>query len=150
MARKFTPEWWRSQRPEVVGKETEKIVESFLKERNTSQTFAWHRFPDAKAARGAMAAQPADYLVVSAGRCFLLEVKALKHAYRLPKDRVSQLPTLHKFDMAGSGTLILVHHYTEGVWRLVSAAELEIGLPSWDLREYPVFNNIFEAMEGAL
>lgn len=139
MAKKFSPEWWQAQRPEVVGKETEKLVEDVLRDQNRFVEFAWHRLPDAKAARGALAAQPADYLIACRGRGFFLEVKALKHEFRLPKDRVSQLPTLKKFGLAGVSGLVMIHHYTIGQWRIVPASSMQTDVPSWDLSSWPTY-----------
>ena len=84
--KKYSVDWWESLPPEKVGKETEKIVEALFTKWNESSKFAWHRFPDARAARGRMAAQPADYLFFRAPYGGLLEVKATHHAYRLAKD----------------------------------------------------------------
>lgn len=148
MAKKFSPEWWQAQRPEVVGRETEKIVSDLFREQNNRLDFAWHRFPDAKAARGALAAQPADFLVVEGGRTYFVELKALKHPYRLPRDRVSQLAVLRKFEHAGAVAIILVFHYLEGVWRMVNASNLEFDVPSWDLREVPAHTSAYEALFG--
>lgn len=143
-------EWWQAQRPEVVGKETEKLVEDVLKGWNTSQGFAYMRFADAKAARGLIKAQPADYLFVYNGTTVFLEVKALKHPKRLPKDRVTQLPTLKKFQMAGAECVVLVHHYMEGIWRLVDVSDLEPGVPSWDLSLFQPFASPADALGSLL
>ena len=150
MARKFTPEWWAAQRPEVVGKATEKLVEDVFDELNKSMGFAYHRLPDAKAARGALAAQPADYIYFFRGVGGFIEAKALKHVFRLPRDRVTQLPVLHKFDFAGSRNFVIVHHYMTGVWRVVATTELEAGVPSWDLRGLTEYRSANEAVSAAL
>jgi hypothetical protein len=150
MARKFTPEWWAEQRPEVVGKATEKLVEDVFDELNKSMGFAYHRLPDAKAARGALAAQPADYVYFFRGVGGFIEVKALKHVLRLPRDRVTQLPVLHKFDFAGSRNFVIVHHYMTGKWRTISTADLRHGVPSWDLRGVPEHDTPYQAVATAL
>lgn len=137
--KKFSNEWWASLPPEKVGKATEVIIEELFALWNKSQLFAWHRMPDAKAARGRLKAQPADFLYRNGKSSGFLEVKALKHAHRLPSARVTQLPTLLKWSMAGSGDLILIHHYMEGVWRAVKAADLDPSVPSWDLRNVRTF-----------
>ena len=149
--KKYSKEWWQSLKPEVVGKETERLVENLLNEENTRRAdFAWHRFPDSKAAGRVIAAQPSDYLVANGKRTFLLEAKALSHAYRLPKDKVRQLATMHKFDAAGVRGVIVVHHYLEGVWRCFLAKDLELGLPSWDLRPFPTFPSAELALSAHL
>lgn len=144
-----SPEWWAVQRPEVVGKETERMVVEVLDEYNKSQHFAYHRLPDAKSARGALAAQPADF-IVSPGRGMYLEVKAIKHAFRLPKDKVRQLPTLKKFEMAGMPGVIVVHHYIEGVWRVLRPKYLDFGVPSWDISYAYGYRSVQEALNEAL
>lgn len=149
--KKYSKEWWQSLKPEVVGLETEQLVESLLDQENTRRAdFAWHRFPDSKAAGRVIAAQPSDYLVANGKRTFLLEVKALSHAYRLPKDKVRQLATMHKFEAAGVRGVIVVHHYLEGVWRCFLAKDLELGLPSWDLRPFPTFPSAALALSAHL
>lgn len=140
-------EWWQSQRPEAVGKETEKLVEEFLKEWNKSQGFAYYKLPDSKTSRGLIKAQISDFMFVRDGIANFLEVKALKHAYRLPKDRVSQLPLMKKFAMAGAKCHVIVHHYMEGVWRVLDAGCLDTDTPSWDLREIQTHSSVEEAME---
>jgi hypothetical protein len=41
--KKYSKEWWQSLKPEVVGKETEQLVESLLDQENTRRAdFAWH------------------------------------------------------------------------------------------------------------
>lgn len=138
--KKYSPEWWSSLSPDKVGGETEKIVEKLFKEWNLQQSFVWARLPDAKAARGRIAAQIADYIYRNGKYAGAIEVKALKHLFRLPSERVSQLPVLHKWSLAGSCDAILVFHYLRGTWRIMKSTELETGVPSWDLRcfdEYP-------------
>lgn len=142
-------DWWAVQRPEVVGKETEKMIIESLDQLNTRLDFAYHRLPDAKAARGALAAQPADF-IVSAGKGMFLEVKAIKHAFRVPKDKVRQLPVLKKFELAGMPAAIIVHHYIEGIWRVVRPKDLEFGVPSWDISKAYGFSSADEALREAL
>ena len=149
--KKYSKEWWQSLRSDQVGKETERLIENLLNEENTRRAdFAWHRFPDSKAAGRVIAAQPSDYLVANGKRTFLLEVKALSHAYRLPKDKVSQLATMHKFDAANTKGVIVVNHYLESVWRCFRATDLELGLPSWDLRPFPTFPSAELALSAYL
>jgi hypothetical protein len=120
-------------------------VEAFLKMANAKAHIAFLRFPDSRSARGFLAAQPADFLVISRGVPIFLEVKHLKAPYRLPKDKVRQHAMLNKFNIAGSVSLVLVEH--EGIgWRVVSIENLTPDVPSWDLREFPVFNSPAEAL----
>lgn len=149
MHKKYTPEWWASLPPEKVGDETEKLVEELFREWNQRQWFAWHRLPDAKAGRGRIAAQPADYIYRNGRKTSgFIEVKALKHAYRLPSARLTQLPTLLKWALAGSSSLVLVHHYMEGVWRVIPPRWMEPGATSWDLRDLEAYPNAKVALES--
>ena len=147
--KKYSIEWWQSLPPEKVGKETEAMVEKLFKEWNGRSDFAWHRLPDAKAARGVLKAQPADYIYRFRSCAGFLEVKALKHEYRLPADRLTQLPTLNKWSMAGSFDLVLVHHYMIGAWRIVSPSMLAPGAPSWDLSRLTTHASAAEALAAS-
>lgn len=146
--KKYSLEWWQSLPPEKTGKETEKLVELQFAKWNNESRFSWHRLPDAKAARGFLAAQPADYVWWRLPHGGYLEVKALHHDYRLPKDKVRQLPLLQKHSLAGARCFVLVHHYLLGYWRIVPASNLEIGLPSWDLSDYPLFPSAEAALNS--
>lgn len=128
------------------GKDTEKEVEELFTEWNSQTfTFAWHRMPDARAAMGRLKAQPCDYLVFR-GEGMLLEVKETTHDYRLAKDKVAQRAVLEKFRLAGARTYVLVHHTGLGQWRIVSTANLEGGIPSWDLRDYTLYDTAADAL----
>jgi hypothetical protein len=144
--KKYTVEWWCSLPPERVGKETELIVEGIFTEMNKKQSFAWHRLPDAKSSRGFVKAQPSDYMYRKHHLAGFVEVKALKHEYRLPAPRLTQLPTLLKWSMAGSFDYVLIHHYTTGLWRIMEAQELDTGVPSWDLRKFDTFSSAKQAL----
>lgn len=136
-------EWWAKARPEAIGKEVERLVEHHFKALNDGhQDFAWHRMPDARAARGALAAQPADYLLAKGGAAIFMEVKALKHERRLPRARVSQLPTLLKWNQAGVESFVIVFHYTTGVWRCVPTKVLDPSLTSWVLDEWQGYQDV--------
>lgn len=128
------------------GKAAEKAVEQVLKKWNGKANFAYFRLADSRAARGMIAAQPGDFSWFCGGRGGILEVKESQHPYRIAKDKVSQLPTLHKLQLAGASNLILVHHSTEKVWRAVPAEALPFGVPSWDLSGFKTFPTPEEAM----
>jgi hypothetical protein len=120
------------------GKTLEKAVEKLLAELNSlNLEFAWHRYPDTRAARGMIKAQPCDYLL-ACGRAWHLEVKETHHDFRLPRDKLSQLPTLQKFAAAGLGFGVIVHHTTTGKYRFVERQFLDIPTGhlhgSWNLR----------------
>lgn len=146
MAVKYSKDWWAEQRPEVIGKETEKLVEQVFTKWNRYSCWASHRLPDAKSARGRVKAQPADTMYRCGDKAGFIEIKALKHSHRLPAERVTQHATLAKWTLAGSSDLVLVHHYLEPGWRVVKVADLPFGIPSWNLQHLPMF----ESAEAAL
>ena len=61
-----------------------------------------------------------------------------------------QLATMHKFDAASTKGVIVVNHYLESVWRCFRATDLELGLPSWDLRPFPTFPSAELALSAYL
>jgi hypothetical protein len=148
--KKFSPQWWAAQRPEVIGKATESLVEAELNILNARQDFAWHRFPDSKSSRGLVKAQPSDYLIVNHGIPIFLEVKALKEPKRLSKTRITQLTVLKKFDMAGAQGYVLVHQYLLGLWRVIPVREMPFGEASWDVTKWMGHPDLESAMEALI
>lgn len=112
------------------GKQAEKDIDAWLAGQATLDwAFAYHRFPDARAARGALAAQPSDFLVCRkpAGRepeTVFLEVKETAEQRRLPKAKVSQYGKLKMFDAAGARIIVLVKRSAHGDWTFFRAREL--------------------------
>ena len=130
------------------GKNSEKIVDDLFKKWNRKASFCYHRLPDSRSARGAIKAQPGDFLFFSGGYGGVVEVKETQHAYRLARDKVPQLPTLHKFEMAGAKCVVLVHHYLEGIWRLAFADDLPTDATSWDLSNFPQYTSAEDALRS--
>ena len=136
--KKYSIEWWKSLTGPQIGNEAEAMVEDVLKKWNSKVKFAWARLPDTKAARmNILQAQPADYIYRCGSYAGFIEVKAVAHTYRLPKGNLSQLPTLHKWELAGSDDVLLVFHYLTSEWRAVDPRLLSTNVPSWDLSEFP-------------
>lgn len=112
------------------GKEVEKLVETWLEARAAKQLgFAFHRYPDARAARGALAAQPADWIVgmrVSerARYAFHLEAKDTAEVKRLPKKAIRQYGKLLMFHHAGFETLVVIRRRVVGDWVYLSGSDL--------------------------
>lgn len=148
MPKKGTKEWWQELRPEKVGSEVERLVQNVFKEWEKKQGFASHRLPDAKAARGSLKAQPADFLIANQSQVSFIEVKALKHERLLPKDRISQLPTLKKFEETAMRSYVLVFQYLEGLWRIESVEHIEFGVPSWNVTNWPTFSTPEDALRS--
>lgn len=99
-------------------------VKKWLTARQTATpTFAFHRYPDAKAARGALSPQPADFLISEPranGSQFTanLEVKETAEIHRLPKKRISQFGKLLLFALSGMPCFVLVYRSHHSDWAL--------------------------------
>ena len=105
----------------VPGEWAEGQVRYWLDKRlSADKHFAYHRFPDAKAARGALAVQPADFMFAHQNAngpyIGMLEVKETQEKYRLPKSRISQYGKLMSFALAGMPSLVLVYRSTYQDW----------------------------------
>lgn len=108
-----------------AGKAAEATVQAWLKLRSDyDATFASHRLPDARAARGALAAQPADAMVVSKGRITFLEVKESAELKRLPRSKVSQWGTLLKMSWAGALVSVIVYRSAYRDWVVFNNQDL--------------------------
>lgn len=129
------------------GKYAEKEVERLFKKLNDEHLgFAWHRYPDTRSARSFIKAQPCDYLV-SCGTAIHIEVKETEHEFRLPSGRISQLPVLKKFALAGIQFFVLVFHSTLKKWRCVPECFFEGDTPpSWDLKGLPLHYTAEDAL----
>lgn len=112
-----------------MGKWAEKQAALVLEQcSQDSSEFAWHRFPDARAARGLLAAQPADFLVSFMGhythRTVFLEVKECADLRRLPKAKIGQWGMLYKFWLTGAHVLVLVFMSGTNKWVRLTGDEL--------------------------
>lgn len=120
-------------------KEATLVLETWSRK---STDFAWHRFPDARAARGLLAAQPADMMVCYKGSFILLEVKECANPRRLPKSKVGQYGMLLKFWLTGAHILVLVFMSATGKWvgldgeALFQYDECPASFPLHDLKTY--------------
>lgn len=132
------------------GKAAEKAVEKVLTGYNEKLlAFAWHRLPDARAARGRLKAQPADYYLAVAGRAYHLEIKETSHSSRLAKDKLAQIPLLRKFNLAGMPFAVLVYHTELKRWRSIPGTFFDGDIPpSWDLSSFPLLDSAEAAFQA--
>lgn len=113
---------------------------------NARAEFDFERLPDARAAMGRFKSQIADFAFFMPGLHGVIEVKETKHSFRLAKDKLEQLPRMHKRALAGGLCIVLIYFSGPRKWRAVRAIELEVGLPSWDLSLYQTFDTAAEAL----
>lgn len=112
-----------------LGKWAEKEVGKWLDARSQAHSdFAFHRYPDARAARGALTSQPADFVIgcrTALGSAAIhLEVKETAQERRLPKSKISQYGALLKFHWAGFRTLLVVYRSKHNDWTYFTGPEL--------------------------
>lgn len=145
--------WGNAKKFADRGKYAEKQVTSLLEAQSTTYAdFAFERLPDARAARGAFKAMVADFDigVGSLGLAVFLEVKEMKHLFRIAKDKLEQLARLRKWKLAGRTFYVLVYHSESDKWRLVpdSFFGLEGTPASWDLRPLPEYPSAEAALKS--
>lgn len=141
--------------PANRGKYAEGKIKDYLKLLEASHmSFTYNRVQDAHAAGGRFTPQAGDFqafsLIESAApidgaypksRNFLIEVKELKHDFRLPHASYSadKVARVQKRVLAGSEAIVMLYHSTTKLWRAVPFAvftDRSTG-GSWDLRAYP-------------
>ena len=111
------------------GKWAEKEAQTWLEScSKKAYDFAWHRFPDARSARGALAAQPCDFLVslvdkVGFNRTVYLEVKETAEERRLPKAKIGQYGFLKKLHWTRADVMILVWMSKHKHWVYLEATQ---------------------------
>ena len=144
------------------GKSAEKIIRDILDTFNSRVAgFTFNRVPDAHMAGGRFPAQAGDFQAfrklanvnqmgagtppqmfsmteVPQSRNFIVEVKEVKHDFRLPQKNYSEdkVARVQKRVWAGTEAVVAVLHTTTGLWRLVPFAVFTERRPSWDLSGY--------------
>jgi penicillin-binding protein-related factor A (putative recombinase) len=131
VSKKQSPgDWAEAEVQKWLDKETSRLC-----------NFAYHRYPDARAARGALAAQPADYLVSNGTICHL-EVKETEQINRLPKKKIRQYGMLLKWKWAGVTPFVVIYRSEAKDWVYLSSDQLfefEECPPSFDLSKRPTY-----------
>lgn len=140
------------------GKFSEKEVEKLFSHLNDRVlNFAYERLPDARSAGGRLKAQLCDYLAWWRYRggergedisiSYQIEVKEIAHAFRLPKDKLGQLPKLRKIRRAGGVGIVIVYHTSTMMWRAIPLEFFDGEIPaSWGLSSIPQYPTIDEAL----
>lgn len=108
------------------GKWAEGQVQGWLEKRSDSDIeFAWNRYPDARSARGALSAQPSDFLVARLGHgTYHLEAKETAQVNRLPKAKISQYGRLKLFHLAGITPIVIVYITMTQEWTWLGTKDL--------------------------
>lgn len=84
--------------------------------------------------------QPPAEGTPAVSRNFIIEVKEVKHDFRLPSKNYSadKVARVQKRVWAGTEAVVAVLHTTTGLWRLVPFEVFTVRAPSWDLSKYQV------------
>jgi hypothetical protein len=143
-----------------AGKWAEKETASWLESRSQQDVgFAWHRFPDARAAMGRLSAQPSDFLVslatTSGNRTAYLEVKETAQERRLPKSKVGQYGLLRKFYWTKAEVMVLIYMSAKKKWCYLQADQYVDDLfhyedcpASFPIADLPTYDTAAEALES--
>jgi Holliday junction resolvase len=129
------------------GKAEEAEVQKFLEALGCKRAdFDFLRLPDARSAGGRMKSMPGDYEYFMPFAHGIIEVKAVDHPFRIAKDKVSQLASMKKRELAGGKCFLVVHHTPTDVWRVIRACDMAQDVPSWDFSLYPNFDSAASAL----
>lgn len=115
--------------------------------------FAWHRYPDTKAARNYVTAQPSDFEIVWDGVPFKLEVKESGEKTRLPRSRIGQWAVLRKFWLAKARVIVLVYRTDLNHWVYFGGKDLfshDVPPNSYPFSGMAVFETAEEALSCAI
>lgn len=142
-----------------AGKWAEKEAQDWLESCSQQDAgFAWHRFPDARAAMGRLSAQPSDFLVSVAAprgsnRTVYLEAKETAQERRLPKAKIGQYGMLRKFFWTNAEVVVLVYMSAHKKWCYLQANQSIDDLfcyedcpASFPLTDLPQFETAAEAL----
>ncbi len=119
------------------GKKPEDEVRKYLKAYDErTHRFDWHRNYDAHTAGGRFQRQTGDFEFYMPGIHGVIEVKQVKHAFRVPHQNLNENSAgkLRKRQLAGGTIVILVHHSVTGKWRVSGFERFSVREGgSWDL-----------------
>lgn len=137
------------------GKYAEGKTRDALKELATIKYFNYYRIPDARTLRGRGSVTPGDYFIWHKGMAYILEVKELKHEYRLPIERISQMPMMRRFMMAGCYPLLLIYLNTQKEWVILMDEKIlrpltDKSIKSYDLRGESRYTSAKAAIEEGI
>lgn len=134
------------------GKSAEAEVKKFLEAYDRKVAcFDWERRYDAHSAGGRFQRQTGDFAFYMPNFFGAIEVKEVKHSFRLPHKNfeTDQVAKLRKRQMAGGHIIILVYHTEDDLWRMPpfgTFKEREGG--SWDLSKFTTYGSAAEALDA--
>ncbi len=135
------------------GKNLESCVKNYLDDKMKKPSNWYYRFPDARACRGALGKQPADFLLIISGSYALLDPKELSKGKRINiKSRLTQKEKMKRFAMAGGSGYFLIHFIELNIYSVLSVGELYAAIDSSDVKSIHVddtthFSSVKDAMD---
>lgn len=134
------------------GKSAEAEVQKYLKAYDEKhQDFDWARNMDAHSAGGRFHRQTGDFQFYGPGVHGVIEVKEVKHDFRVPHGNFNEgaVGKLWKRQLAGGEIVIIVHHSTSKKWRVAELARFrKRDGGSWDLSDLYEFHTCREALDS--
>lgn len=134
------------------GKKPEDEVRKYLKAYDSKrQDFDWARNYDSHSAGGRFQRQTGDFQFYSPGVHGVIEVKEVKHAFRVPHQNLNENSAgkLWKRQLAGGTIVILVYHSVTGKWRVTGLERFRVREGgSWDLSNLYEYHNCATALDS--
>lgn len=127
------------------GKFAEGKVRDFLRALSEAYAeFDFARIYDARSSGGKIPSQPGDFSFFRPDNHGLIEAKEIEHDFRLPKDKLPQIPGLRKRQLAGGQIVILILHTEIEQWRSVPFKWIldRREQASWDLSGFPTYKRL--------
>jgi hypothetical protein len=138
------------------GKKPEDKIQEVLADLGKQADFDWERIYDARSAGGKFPTRAADFAFYWPGTHGLIEVKEVKHDYRVPAGNFNsaQVGRMYKRQLAGGLNVILVYHSSTDLWRCLSLdyvrQVLDSGAASFDLRKERQYTCAEEALQPVI
>jgi hypothetical protein len=133
------------------GKPAEADVRKYLEAYDRKVlAFDFSRNYDARSAGGRFQRQTGDFQFFMPAMHGVIEVKEVKHDYRLPHGNYDEpkVAKCYKRMLAGGKILVLINHTTTGLWRMppFSVFRKREGV-SWDLSDYRTYESAADALD---
>lgn len=134
------------------GKKPEDDVRKYLKAYDEkTHCFDWARNYDAHSAGGRFHRQTGDFVFYMPGNHGVIEVKEVKHAFRVPHANYTEekVAKVYKRTLAGGTAIVLVYFSPLGQWRTLGIETFrtrEGG--SWDLSMWPLYDSAGLALDS--
>lgn len=132
------------------GKRLESSIRKEFENLLVSRGFAYYRCPDARACMGRIKKQPGDFFFFTKTDTYLIEVKEVKHDFRIPKKRITQLPKMRLFALTCVKPFVIIKHTQTESYRVMDFEFMTENFysneASYNLSALTLFNTLAEAL----